>query len=75
LIRIILVVAVALLIFFLIKFIRLMSNYKSASRPNVDDLKDKASYLGDKYKNAEEADFRDIKPNDKESESPPKNNA
>jgi hypothetical protein len=37
-----------------------MSNYKSGSRPSVDDLKEKATNLKNKYKNVQEADFRDI---------------
>lgn len=46
-----------------------MSNYKSASRPNMDDLKDKTSYLKNKYKNVEEADFRDITSSDEDDPS------
>lgn len=52
-----------------------MSNLKSTQKPNIDDLKDKASYLKNKYKNVEEADYRDITSLDEESDSPPKDNA
>ncbi len=52
-----------------------MSNFKSASKPNVDDLKSRAEYLKNKYKNVEEADYRDITLSDEESDSPPKDNA
>jgi hypothetical protein len=46
-----------------------MSNYKSASRPNIDDLKERADNLKNKYKNIEEADFRDITSSDDEKDS------
>lgn len=46
-----------------------MSNFKSASRPNVDDLKQRADNLKNKYKNIEEADFRDITSSDDENDS------
>jgi hypothetical protein len=52
-----------------------MSNYKSASRPNVNDLKDKASYMKNKYKNVEEADYRDITLSDEEEDPSKKDNA
>jgi len=67
--------AIAIFVIFLIKLFRLISNFKSASRPNVEDLKDRATYLKNKYKNVEEADFRDITPSDDESDSLPKDDA
>jgi hypothetical protein len=66
LIKIILYGAIAILVIFVFRFFKLMSNLKSASRPNVDDIKDKASYLKNKYKNVEEAEFRDITSSDEE---------
>jgi len=75
LIRIILYAAIAILIIFAFRFFKLISNIKSAQKPNIDDLKDKASYLKNKYKNVEEADYRDITSLDEESDSPPKDNA
>ena len=74
-IRIILYGAIAILIIFAYRFIKLMSNFKSASKPNVDDLKSRAENLKNKYKNVEEADYRDITLSDEESDSPPKDNA
>ena len=74
-IKLILYAAVALFVLFIIKFIRLISNFKSAPRPNIDDLKDKAEYLKNKYKNIEEADYRDITSLDEENDSPPKDDA
>ncbi len=67
-IKIILYGALALLIFFAFRFFKLLSSYKSGSRPNVDDLKDKAANLKNKYKNVEEADFRDITQSDDEND-------
>ncbi|MDZ7626313.1 MAG: hypothetical protein U5J96_17945 [Ignavibacteriaceae bacterium] len=74
-IRIILYAAIAILIFFAFRFFKLISNLKSASKPNVDDLKSRAEFLKNKYKNVEEADYRDITSSDEESDSPPKDNA
>ena len=68
-IRVILFSAIAILIYFVYKFFKLMSGYKSGSRPNINDLKDKAEHLKNKYKNVEEADFRDITSSDDESET------
>ena len=74
-IKIILYAAIAIFVIFVFKFVRLLSNFNSASRPNIDDLKDRASYLKNKYKNVEEADYRDITSSDEESDSPPKDDA
>lgn len=74
-IKIILFGAIAIFVIFVIKFIKLISDFKSSSRPNFDDLKDRASYLKNKYKNVEEADYHDITSSDEESDSPPKDNA
>ncbi len=68
-IRIIIYAAIAMLIIFAYRFIKLMMNYKSSSRPNVDDLKERAANLKNKYKNIEEADFREIKNSEDESDS------
>jgi len=72
LIKLILYGAIAIFVIFIIKLVRLISNFKSASRPNIDDLKDRAAYLKNKYKNVEEADYRDITSSDEESDSLPK---
>ena len=68
-IRIILYAAIAILVIFAIKFYKLLSNYNSGSRPNVNDLKDRAEHLKNKYKNVQEADFKDITSSDDENES------
>lgn len=73
--RIILLGAVVVLIIFAIRFFKLLSNFKSASRPNVDDLKSRAEYLKNKYKNVEEADYRDITSSDEEDDSSKKDDA
>jgi hypothetical protein len=69
LIRIIIYAAIAILVFFAYRFFKLLTSYKSGSRPNVSDLKDRAEQLKNKYKNVEEADFRDITSSDDESET------
>jgi len=46
-----------------------VTNFKSNSRPNINDLKDRAEHLKNKYKNVEEADFRDITSSDDENEN------
>lgn len=74
-IKIILYGAIAILVIFVFRFFKLMSNLKSASRPNVDDIKDKASYLKNKYKNVEEADYRDITSSDEEGDPTEKDDA
>ena len=73
--RIILIMAVALLILFAYRLIKLISKFGSGSKPNVDDLKDRASKLKNKYKDLEEADFRDITLPDEESDSFKEDNA
>lgn len=60
--RIILIIAVIILIFFVAKLVRLLRNYGSGSRSNIDDLKDRASHLKNKYKDIQEADFTEIPP-------------
>jgi hypothetical protein len=75
LIKLILYGAIAIFVIIIIKFVRLISNFKSASRPNINDLKDRAAYLKNKYKNVEEADYRDITSSDEESDSLPKDDA
>jgi hypothetical protein len=72
LIKIILYGAIAMLVIFLFRFFKLMSSFKSASKPNVDDIKNRASYLKSKYKNVEEAEFRDITSSEEESDPSPK---
>lgn len=59
--------AVFILIVFVIRLVKLMSQFRSgtSSQTNIEDLKDRASHLKNKYKDLEDADFRDITlPND-----------
>lgn len=73
--RIILIMAVAILILFAFRLVKLLNKFGSGSRPNVDDLKDRASHLKNKYKDLEDADFRDVTPPDKESYPSKEDNA
>jgi len=67
--------AAALLILFVFRLVKLLTKFRTGSRPNLDDLKDRANNLKNKYKDLEEADFRDVTPPDEESEPSKKNNA
>lgn len=68
-IRIILYAGIVILVLFAIKFFRLLSSYKSGSRTGVEDIKERAANLKNKYKNIQEADFRDITSSDDENDS------
>ena len=68
-IRLILYGAIVMLLFFAYRFYKLLTSYKSDSRPNVNDLKDRAEQLKNKYKNVEEADYRDITTSEDENDS------
>ena len=68
-IRVIQVLVVVLLIFLAIRLVRLLMRFGSGSRPNIDNLKDRASNLKNKFKDVEEADFRDITPDEKRESS------
>lgn len=72
-IRVIQVLVVAILIFLAIRVVRLVMKFGSGSRPNIDNLKDRASNLKNKFKDVEEADFREIPP-DEERKSSEKDN-
>jgi len=58
-----------MLLFFAYRFYKLLTSYKSSTRPNVTDLKDRAEQLKNKYKNVEEADYRDITNSEDENDS------
>lgn len=73
-IRVILILAIAMLVIFAVRLVRLLSKFSSGSRPNIDDLKERATNLKNKYKDLDEAEFRDIPPDD-ESKSSKDNNA
>jgi hypothetical protein len=44
--------------------VKLLRNFSSGSQKNLNDLKDRASHLKNKYKNIQEADFTEIPPED-----------
>ncbi len=67
--RLILYGAIAILIYFAYKLFKSISNFKSGTRPDLNDLKDRAERLKNKYKNVEEADFRDITSSEDDTES------
>jgi hypothetical protein len=69
--------AAFILIVFVIRLVKLMSQFRSgpSSRTNIEDLKDRASHLKNKYKDLEDADFRDITLPDDENDSFKEDNA
>jgi hypothetical protein len=67
--------AVVLLALFGFRLVKLLARFGSRSRPSMDDLKNRATNLRNKYKDLEEADYRDISPSDEESDSSKKDNA
>jgi Sec-independent protein translocase protein TatA len=71
--RIIVIAAVIILSLFVLKLIRLLRNFGSASRSNVNGLKDRASHLKNKFKDIQEADFTEIPP-DEDIQSSEKDN-
>ena len=67
-IRLILYLAIGFLLIFAYRLYKLLTNYKSGTKPNINDLKNRAEYLKNKYKNVEEAEFKDITPLEDEDE-------
>jgi len=54
-------VALILILFlFLIKFVRLISKYRSSSRQTIDDLKNQQQGEAKHFEDVEDADFREI---------------
>ncbi len=67
--RVILIAAVLILAFFVFKLVRLLKQFEPGSRPNIDDLKDRAANLKNKLKDIPEADFREIPPDEDDLQS------
>ena len=63
-------VALILILFlFIIKFVRLISKYRSSSRQTIDDLKNQQQGETEQFGDVEDADYKEIPPeNKKESE-------
>lgn len=73
-IRIILILAALILILFGIRLVKLLANFRSGSSSGIDDLKERATHLKNKYKDLEEADFKDISTPDEENDSSKEDN-
>ena len=73
-IRIILILAAFILILFGIRLVKLLANFRSGSSSGIDDLKDRATHLKNKYKDLEEADYKDISTPDEENDSSKEDN-
>ena len=53
-----------------IRFVRLLMKYfSSTSKPTIDDLKNEQRNFEKKYKDVEEADFKDIPPGEDEEKN------
>ena len=66
-IRFFLILAILFLLFFVVKFVRLMFNFNSSTKSTINDLKQKAENLKKKYGDVEEAEFREIPPEEEDS--------
>ncbi len=67
-IRFFLILAFLFFLFFILKFIRLFLKYVSSTKTTIDDLREKNNDIGKKYGNVEEAQFREIPPDEQEKE-------
>ena len=69
-IRLIFFAAIAFLVIFTFRLVKLISRFRTGSKPsNIEDLKNRTEKLKNKYKNVEEADYRDITQSEDESDS------
>ena len=69
-IRVFLILAVLFFLFFVLKFIRLFLKYVSSTKSTIDDLRNKDKDHKKKYGNVEEAQFREIPPEEEEKKKP-----
>ncbi len=53
----------------IVRLVKLLLNYfSSSSKPTIDDLKKQGQKYANKYKDVEEADFKEINPEDEQKE-------
>jgi len=69
-IRFFLVLVFLFLFYFILKFVRMMLKYTSSTKSTINDLKHKAENLKQKYGDIEEAEFREIPPEEEDKEKP-----
>jgi hypothetical protein len=63
------IIIVGVLIYMIIKLVRLFRKYISSSRPTIDDLKDQSKKFERESRDIEDADFREIPPDEKQDSS------
>jgi len=68
-IRFFLVVIVGILVLMVIKFVRLIMKFSASSRSSIDDMNKDKEKIRNHFKNVEEAEFRDLPPDDDENSS------
>jgi len=66
-VKILQIVFILVMILFVVKLVRLIIKYSSSSRPSVDDLKERAEKLRRQMNDVEEAEFREIPPEEDEN--------
>ena len=72
-IRVIQIVVIGILIYLVVKLVRLIMNYSSRSRSDIRGREKEKDEIRKHFENVEEADFREIKP-DEEDNMTNKNN-
>jgi hypothetical protein len=66
-VKILQIVFVLVIVMFLVRLVKLIVKYASSSRPSVDDLKERAEKLRRQMNDVEEAEFREIPPEEDEN--------
>lgn len=68
-IRLIQILVVGFLIYMIIRLVRLIRKFGSSSRPSIDDLKEQTKKFEKDSANIEDAEFREISPEEKKDSS------
>ena len=66
-VKILQIVFVLVIVMFIVRLVKLIVKYSSSSRPSVDDLKERAEKLRRQMNDVEEAEFREIPPEEDEN--------
>ena len=66
-VKILQIVFILVLVMFVVKLVKLVFKYSSSSRPSVDDLKERGEKLRRQMNDVEEAEFREIPPEEDEN--------
>jgi uncharacterized protein YpmB len=66
-IRLLQFIFIAIFVLLIVRLVRLALKYFSSSKPSIDDLKDQAGKFKQKRNDIEEAEFREIPPEEEEN--------